>query len=106
MNAGEKSEVQQILKLQTQIADRLNNIGFKANADTEGNIIHHLAEFAVMGQRLTQEDIPALLSLPPDQKERLGDLAVSIHSDLLELKEALIHMEPAFIELMNFLTSE
>lgn len=106
MNASEKAEVEQIRKLQTQIAERLDKIGFTASDDTRGNIIHHLAEFAVMGQRLTQEDIPAFLSLPVDQKERLGDIAVNIHSDLLELKDALIDMEPAFIELMNFLTTE
>ena len=105
MKMEQESEVQQVLKLQTQIAERLDGLRFVGDADTEGNIIHHLAEAAVIGKKLAQETLPAFLSLPLDQKEKLGELVVDMQYELSELKEALGEMEPALIKLMNFLTS-
>ncbi len=106
MNTDGQSEVQLILALQEKIEQRLQELGFVYDPDGAGNIIHHLAEVAVMGKKLADETLPAFLALPPDRKEQLGELIVGVQYELVELKEAIADMEPALIKLMNFLTEE
>lgn len=106
MKADMESEIQQIVELQTRISKRLDQLGFVHDDDASGNIIHHLAELSVWGRRLSQEVLPAFLTLPPEKKEELGDLVVDMNYELTEMKEAIEDMEPAIISLMNFLTRE
>jgi len=106
MNVEGESEVQQILELQKQIEQRLIQLGFVGDDDAMGNIIHHLAELSVWGKKLSQEALPAFLTLSLQKKAELADLIVDMNSELTEMKEAIEDMEPAFIELMNLLTSK
>jgi hypothetical protein len=92
------------LELQSQIEKRLQVLGFEGDADASGNIIHHLAEAAVFGRRLSSEIVPSLLSLPLDEKQQIGELVVDLNYELSELRESLEDMEPALVKLMNFLT--
>ena len=104
MDTGEDAEAKQILRLQAQIAERLDRLGFVGDADTRGNIIHHLAESVVIGNKLVQTFLPTFLSLPLEQRKQLGEIVVDMQCELTELKEALSDMEPALLTLMNFLT--
>jgi hypothetical protein len=104
MTTDRQTEVAEILELQSQIAEKLTILGFVDDPDARGNIIHHLAETAVFGKRLASDILPALLSLPVDEKEKIGELVVDLQYELSELKESLEDMEPALIKLMNFVT--
>jgi hypothetical protein len=104
MTTDQQSEVEQILKLQSQIAERLTKLGFVQDSEASGNITHHLAEATVFGGRLAAEILPALLSLPLDKKKQIGELVVDLQYELSELRESLENMEPALVKLMNFLT--
>jgi len=106
MEIEDEFEVKEILYLQEQIELRLVQLGFVADGDSMGNIIHHLAELSVWGKKLTQKTLPSFLTLPLERKDELGCLVVDLNSELIEMKEAIEDMEPALIELMNFLTRE
>jgi len=103
MNTEQDSEVRQVLKLSTQIKERLTELGF-VDDDAMGNIIHHLAELSVWGKKLSQEVLPAFLTLPLKRKQELGELVVDTNYELIEMKQAIEDMEPALIKLMNFMT--
>lgn len=104
MTTDQQSEVAQILALQSQIAERLTELGFTQDSEANGNITHHLAEATVFGRRLAVEILPALLNLPLDKKEEISELVVDLQYELSELRESLEDMEPALVKLMNFLT--
>ena len=104
MTGNQQSEVEQVLELQAQIAQRLSKLGFADESGASGNIVHHLAETAVFGRRLAAEILPAFLSLPLDKKQQMGELVVDLQYELSELRESLEDMEPALVKLMNFLT--
>lgn len=96
-------EVEEISKLQNRIAERLDSLGYADDPDSMGNVIHHLAEVAVMGKKLAQQSLPAFLQLSPNEKEALAELIVDMQYELVEMKEAIEDMEPALVRLMNFL---
>ncbi len=100
----QRDEVDQMLALQSQIAERLSQLGFVADPEATGNVVHHLAEVTVFGRRLAAEIVPAFLSLPLDEKKQIGELVVDLQYELSELKESLQSMEPVLVKLMNFLT--
>jgi hypothetical protein len=109
MNPEEKAkveaEVQETLRLSRQIKERLIQLGFVGDDDAVGNITHHLAELSLWGKKLSQEALPAFLTLTQQKKEELAELIVDMNYELIEMKDAIEDMEPAFIKLMNFLTS-
>jgi len=95
-------EVKEILNLQERIGRRLHELRF-VDGEAEGEIIHHLAEIAVLGQKIATRSLPQFLSLTADQEDKLGDLAVDIQTDLGEIKEAISDMEASLVKLVNFL---
>ena len=105
MNKRQESETQEILTLQNQIADRLDQLGFTGEVETRGNLIHHLAEAAVIGKKIKEGFLPAFLTLSANEKDVLQELIVEMNDELMELKDALSDLEPALIELMNFITA-
>ena len=105
MNAEGEAEVREIVRLSKQIQERLIELGFVQDDDSIGNISHHLAELALWGKKLSQEALPAFLSLPLQDKDKLGDLVVDWNHDVFEMKQAMEDMEPALVKLMNFLTT-
>ncbi len=101
-NAARLDEVKLISSLQERIARKLSDLHY-ADDESAGDIMHHLAEVAVLGYKLFEVSIPMLLSLPPERSSQLGDVAVDIQHDLWEMKEAIDDMEPHLIKLVNFL---
>jgi len=99
----QKTEVAQILELQSKLKMRLDELGFVDDADSIGNIIHNLAETAVFGNKLSAEILPAFLNLSTAKRQELGELVVDLQNDLCEIRDSLEQMEPALIKLMNFL---
>lgn len=97
-------EVQEILSLQEHIGRRLDELKF-VNLEAKGEIIHHLAEVAVLGRKLAERSLQQFLSLPAEDGEKLADLAVDIQTDLDEMKEAISDMETSLLKLVNFLNS-
>ena len=98
MTTNRQTDIAQILELQSQIEKRLQVLGFEGDADASGNIIHHLAEAAVFGRRLSSEILPSLLNLPLDEKQQIEELVVDLNYELSELRESLEDMEPALVK--------
>jgi hypothetical protein len=103
MMPDQQTEVAQVLELQLKLKARLDELGFVDDADSIGNIIHHLAETAVFGKKLSTEILPALLNLSIANRQEIGELVVDLQNELSEIKDSLEQMEPALIKLMNFL---
>ena len=95
-------EVQDIRDLQKRISHKLDQLQF-VDQEAGGEIIHHLAEVAVLGRKLADKSLKQFLSLPPDQREKFADLIVDIQTDLDEIKEAISDMEASLLKLVNFL---
>ena len=102
MTNNSNEEVRDILALQERIGRKLDELQF-VDQEAQGEIIHHLAEVAVLGRKLADNSLKQFLSLPPDQKEKLADLVVDIQTDLDEIKEAISDMEASLLKLVNFL---
>lgn len=102
MNKKDKLEVQQILELQEQINRRFIQLGFVSDPNIMGDLEHHLAELSLWGKKLSQESLPAFLTLPLRQKKELGEVVVDLSYDLAEIKDAIEDMEPALTQLMNY----
>lgn len=97
-------EANQISDLQKRIARRLHQLGF-VDSEAEGEIVHHLAEVAVLGGKIATVSLPQFLSLTADQRDKLAELVVDIQTDLDEIKEAISDMEASLLKLVNFLSS-
>ena len=91
-----------ILDLQGRIASKLDDLGY-ADDESAGDIMHHLAEVAVLGNKLFGASLPKFLALSKDRASELADVAVDLQHDLWEMKEAITEMEPHLIKLVNFL---
>jgi len=91
-----------ILDLQDRIASKLNDLGY-ANDESAGDIIHHLAEVAVLGNKLFRISVPRFLALTKDRTAELADVAAELQHDLWEMREAIAEMEPQLVNLVNFL---
>jgi hypothetical protein len=102
MDDIDNQEVQEIVELQNRIGQRLEELRYKDD-DSAGNIIHHLAEVAVMGKNLAQRSLPTFLALPMDEQEKLADLIVRLQYDLTEPNEAIADMESDLNRPVNFL---
>jgi len=102
MTNNSNEEVRDILALQERIGRKLDELQF-VDQEAQGEIIHHLAEVAVLGRKLADNSLKQFLSLPPDQKEKLADLVVDIQTDLDEIKEAISDLEASLLKLVNFL---
>jgi len=97
------NEAQLILDLQQRIARKLSDLNY-VDGESKGEIIHHLAEVAVLGHKLFEISIPLLLS-PLENSLQLGEVAVDIQHDLWEMKEAIHDIEPHLVRLVNFLNT-
>ena len=93
-----------LLDLQERLADKIRNLNF-SDDDAAGDIIHHLAEVAVLGNKIFASTVPRFLSLPADHALDLADVAVDLQHDLWEIKEAIADMEPHLLKLVNFLNT-
>ncbi|HJT69213.1 MAG TPA: hypothetical protein VJ731_03385 [Terriglobales bacterium] len=103
MSEARNAEVDAISNLQNRIEATLRKLNYGGDADSIGNIVHHLAEVAVMGQKLAEKSLPAFLELSATDREALADLIVDMRYELVEMKEAIEDMEPELLLLMNFL---
>jgi hypothetical protein len=97
-----QSEIDKILDWQRRIDRRLKSLGFVED-EAAGNIIHHLAEVSLFGERLKNELMPKFLDEQIGSEE-FGEIIVNLNYELTEIKEAIEDMEPAMLRLMNFLT--
>ena len=95
-------EVDEIRRLQNRIDQRLDDLQF-FDQEAGGAIIHHLAEVAVLGRKLAETSLQQFLSIPAQEREKLGELIVDIQTDLDEMKEAISDMEASLLKLVNFL---
>jgi hypothetical protein len=101
-NEVRMDEVKLIVDLQERIGRKLNDLRY-ADSESAGNIVHHLAEVAVLGNKLFTVSVPKLLALPAERSPELADIAVEIQHDLSEMKEAIDDIELQLIKFVNFL---
>ena len=91
-----------LLDFQERIDRKLKDLSF-IDDEAAGDIIHHLGEVAVIGNKIFVSTVPKFLSLPADRTSALADVAVDLQHDLWEIKEAILAMEPHLLKLVNFL---
>jgi hypothetical protein len=103
MDQSDEAWVSAVSKLQDRIAKRLSEVGFHDDKSF-GTITHHLAEVSYLGGKLSEIDVPAFLNLNVENRDALGDVVAEMVNDLDEMKEAIVEMEKAMVQLMNFLT--
>jgi hypothetical protein len=102
MTAMFQEEVEDIQKLQQHIGRRLTELQF-LDQEARGEIVHHLAEVAVLGRKVAEISLKQFLSLPVREGEKLAELVVDIQTDLDEVREAISDMEASLLKLVNFL---
>ncbi len=101
-NEARLDEVKLISSLQERIARKLSDLRY-TDDESAGDIIHHLAEVAVLGNNLFKDSIPKFLALPIERTSDLAEIIFSIKWDLEEMKEAIADMDPHLLKLGNFL---
>jgi hypothetical protein len=91
-----------LLDFQERIDRKLKDLSF-TDGEAAGDIIHHLAEVAVIGNKIFASTVPGFLALPADRASDLADVVVDLQHDLWEIKEAILEMDPHLLKLVNFL---
>lgn len=102
MKNSDAMEIKKIGELQNRIQARLEKLQFQPQ-DSIGSIVHHLAEVAFLGEKLSRFSLPAFLEEAQDDRGRLADLVVEIKMDLDEMKDAIADMQGDLVFLMNHL---
>lgn len=101
---NDSEEARLISDLQDRISSKLVDLGY-ADYESAGDIIHHLAEVAVLGDKLFRVTVPRFLALSKERTAELADISVDLQHNLWEMKEAIADMEPHLLKLVNFLNA-
>jgi hypothetical protein len=99
------SETASIVELQGRIRARLEALSFP-NTHVTANLERHLAEISVLSRNFFDHTLPLFLTMSTEHRESLATLAVSMKSDLDELRDSLTDIEPDLRELTLFLNRE
>jgi hypothetical protein len=92
---------ERMIELQKQLAIRLAELGFQGQSAT--NVVHHLAEIAVLASDVANESVPLLLELSPDHRDALVSVVAHIKLDLDEIRDGITDLEADLSHLLEFL---
>jgi hypothetical protein len=99
------SETASIVELQGRIRARLEELNFP-NPHVTANLERHLAEISVLSRNFFDHTLPLFLTMSTDHRESIASLALSMKSDLDELRDSLTDVEPDIRELAHFLNPD
>ncbi len=90
-----------MIELQKQLAIRLAELGFQGQAAT--NIVHRLAEIAVLADEVARESVPLFLELSLDHRDSLISVVAHIKLDLDEIRDGISDLESDLSDFLEFL---
>jgi hypothetical protein len=96
------SETEYIVELQPKIAQRLNELGFGANAHAL-ILTHSLAEIASRSRTLDQQALPLFLSLDGKHRRSLAEVTVALKNHLDGMQDAIADARQSLTALVDFL---
>jgi hypothetical protein len=92
---------ERMIELQKKLTIRLAELGFQGQAAT--NIVHHLAEIAVLAGDVREECVPLFLELSPEHRDALVSVVAHIKLDLDEIRDGITDLEADLTHLLEFL---
>jgi hypothetical protein len=92
---------ERMIELQKQLTIRLAELGFEGPA--AANIVHRLAEIAVLASDVNTESLPLLIELSPDHRDALVGVVAHIKLDLDEIRDGITDLEHDLSQLLEFL---
>ena len=95
------SVTQRILQLQQRVSNRLSELAY-ADLDSAMRLGRHLAEIAILGERLANVTLPLFLTTNRENRRGIAQLVLAIKSDLDELRDALLDSDQEIQELAEF----
>ncbi len=98
-------KTEKILELEKRLDSRLGELGFASHHQV-ANVVHRLAEVAVLGQTVASESVPLLVDLSAEHKEAMARVLLSIQLDVQEMRDAINDMEHDLAEIVQFLRRE
>ncbi len=90
-----------MIELQKRLTIRLAEVGFQGPA--AANIVHRLAEIAVLAGDIHNDCIPLLLELSPAHRDALVNVVAHIKLDLDEIRDGITDLETDLSHLLEFL---
>ncbi len=92
---------ERMIELQKKLTIRLAELGFQGPAAT--NIVHRLAELAVLAGDVHNDCIPLLLELSPEHRDALVCVVAHIKLDLDEIRDGISDLDADLSHLLEFL---
>ena len=99
------SETQHVIELQTQLAQKLADLGFGDEPHAR-ELVHHLAEAAARCRTFEQQSLPLFLALAPEHRRSFAHLLQEIKADLDAIQDAITDAQPALLALFQHVARE
>jgi uncharacterized membrane-anchored protein YhcB (DUF1043 family) len=99
------AETKHVVELQTQLSDKLTELGF-AGDPLARELVHHLAEIAALCRTLEQQSLPLFNSLSAAHRHSFADLVTQIKSDLDAIQDSITDAQPALRALLRHLLDD
>jgi hypothetical protein len=95
-------ETEHVVALQTGLTAKFTELGFPSGTEL-GNLVHHLAEIAALGNTFAQESLPLLLSLSTEHRASFTTVIAQIKHDLESIRDNINDVEPGLSDLLEHL---
>ncbi len=99
------SETQHVVELQTQLMQKLADLGFAGDPHAR-DLVYHLAEIAARSRTFEQQSLPLLLTLSPEHRRSFAQLLMEIKADLDAMQDSITDAQPALQALFDHLVRQ
>ena len=99
------AETKYVVELQTQLSDKLDELGF-ATDPLAHEFVHHLAEIAARCRTFEQESLPLFNTLSAEHRHSFAQLVMEIKSDLDAIQDSITDAQPALQALFGHLLGD
>src|SRR5215472_10476487 len=94
------SETRHVVELQTQLSQKLAELGFGEDAHAR-ELVHDLAEVAARSRTFEQQSLPLFLTLSPEHRRSFAQLLMEIKADLDAMRDSITDAQPALQALFD-----
>jgi len=98
------AETKYVVELQTQLARKMEELGFSADPHAR-ELVHHLAEIAARCHTFQQQSLPLFTELSSEHRRSFAQLLMEIKADLDAIQDSIIDVQPALQALFDRLVS-
>lgn len=96
------AETKHVVEIQTQLALKLDELGFGADPRAR-DFVHHLAEIAARCRTLEQQSLPLFNALSSEHRRSFAQLLMEIKADLDAIQDSITDAQPALRALFDHL---